>query len=581
MGTLNVKIFRKQIKICNFILESLSLLIEKSLSMNFLNRYPKNNIVMASKKYLFLAALFSLLVLSATSYGQNASSTIGSHDYLDTAYVPESRMAQQESFLNNESIYPAKTRDMWELGVHGGYYMIFGDVYSQPGFGAGLSLRKALGYTFSLRASAMYGQAKGIGYQRYSNANLPAGDARNAYAMTGFVPAYKMTAITGSIDVLASLNNIMFHKTAPKVNWYVLAGYSALVYKTKFDALNGSSAYNFGNLSGKRKDIIKNIKDQLDGSYETYANVNHRTQNSNKPEKGPWLRHSLDAGVGVAFKVSPRFNIGVEQKFTLPFDDQIDGVFIGGSKDNDLISYSNVHLNFNLGSSSKRTEPLWWMNPLDYAYSELNAPRHMKLPTPVLPDADGDGVTDQFDQDPNTPAGAAVDVHGKALDTDGDGVPDYQDKQLITPTYCQPVDADGVGKCPCPDSSCYEGLMKAQCDLGVLPSITFKGRSVSLGQDQQALLADVANRMRQSPDCRVVVTGHAEASKSSEQLSWDRVNSVIDYLTQQQGISADRFIFQYSGIPGDNHTVDLRTASDADQGPNMVPPPHPNLRRSK
>ena len=35
-------------------------------------------------------------------------------------------------------------------------------------------------------------------------------------------------------------------------------------------------------------------------------------------------------------------------------------------------------------------------------------------------------------------------------DTDGDGVPDSKDKELITPTYCQPVDADGVGKCPDP-----------------------------------------------------------------------------------------------------------------------------------
>lgn len=534
---------------------------------------------MASKKYLFLAALFGLLAMSTTSFGQETTSLTGSHDYLDTAYVPASKAAQQQSFLNNQSIYPAKPRNMWELGVHGGYYKIFGDLASQPGFGAGLSLRKALGYTFSIRAEAMYGQAKGIGLSPYPSANLQP-DARAAYAGANFYPYYKMTSLTGSLDVLASLNNIMFHQTAPKANWYVLAGYSAVSYTTKFDALNGSTPYSY-NLSGKRKDIIKAIKDGSDGDFESYANVHHRTANNNKVDKGPWLRHSLDAGVGVELKISPRFNIGIEQKFTLPFDDDVDGIYIGGSKDNDFISYSSVRLNFNLGNSAKRTQPLWWMNPLDYAYSELNAPRHMKLPTPVLPDADGDGVTDQFDQDPNTPAGTPVDVHGKALDTDGDGVPDYKDKQLITPTYCQPVDADGVGKCPCPDSSCFAGLVAAQCNLGYLPSITFKGRSVTLSSDQQSLLANVANQMRQSPDCRVVVTGHAEASKASEQLSWDRVNTVINYLSEKEGISSDRFIFQYSGVPGDTHTVDLRSATDADQGPNTVPPPHPNLQRSK
>ena len=74
----------------------------------------------------------------------------------------------------------------------------------------------------------------------------------------------------------------------------------------------------------------------------------------------------------------------------------------------------------------------------------------MKLPTPVLPDADGDGVTDQFDMEPNTPAGVPVDVRGVAKDTDGDGVPDYKDKELLTPQKCFPVDADGVGNCPEP-----------------------------------------------------------------------------------------------------------------------------------
>ncbi len=107
----------------------------------------------------------------------------------------------------------------------------------------------------------------------------------------------------------------------------------------------------------------------------------------------------------------------------------------------------------------------------------------MKLPKPVLDDADGDGVTDQFDLEPNTPKGCPVDTHGVSLDTDGDGVPDCRDKEKITPTQCQPVDADGVGKCP--DPQCCKDLRAAldsgnftknKCSIGDLPSITFKGR---------------------------------------------------------------------------------------------------------
>ena len=92
------------------------------------------------------------------------------------------------------------------------------------------------------------------------------------------------------------------------------------------------------------------------------------------------------------------------------------------TRDFDSYNFFSVGLNYNLGK--KAVEPLWWANPLDYAYNEINAPRHMKLPKPVLDDADGDGVTDQFDHEPNTPAGAPVDSHGVSRDTDGDGVPD-------------------------------------------------------------------------------------------------------------------------------------------------------------
>jgi uncharacterized protein YfaS (alpha-2-macroglobulin family) len=69
------------------------------------------------------------------------------------------------------------------------------------------------------------------------------------------------------------------------------------------------------------------------------------------------------------------------------------------------------------------TQPLWWLNPLDYAYSEQRNPRLMRLPKPVLPDADGDGVTDQYDQEQTTP-GCPVDSRGISLDSDGDGIPD-------------------------------------------------------------------------------------------------------------------------------------------------------------
>ena len=68
-------------------------------------------------------------------------------------------------------------------------------------------------------------------------------------------------------------------------------------------------------------------------------------------------------------------------------------------------------------------------------------------------DSDGDGVTDDIDQCPDTPMGAhgMVDEQGCPLDSDGDGVPDYLDRCPDTPEGVKvdesgcPVDSDGDG----------------------------------------------------------------------------------------------------------------------------------------
>ena len=292
-------------------------------------------------------------------------------------------------------------------------------------------------------------------------------------------------------------------------------------------------------------------------------------------------------------------NIAVEDKFTITGSDLIDGqqwqnnwtvgsansIAQASAKDR----YNFVSLGINVNIFRKHAvEPLWWINPLDYAYNEINAPRHMKLPKPVLDDTDGDGVTDQFDLEPNTPKGCPVDSHGVSRDTDGDGVPDCKDKELITPTQCQPVDADGVGKCP--DPQCCKDLRDSlnsgayggghgKCNIGDLPSISFKGRSVTLTKETRTPSWPAPlKRCKDNPTCKVAVIGYGESSKAAQQLSWDRVNAIINYLVEKEGVSLDRFIFRYGQSNGDENTVDLRDGT-GEEGPNTVPAPHPNLRR--
>jgi len=374
------------------------------------------------------------------------------------------------------------------------------------------------------------------------------------------------------IDGIVSLNAASGYRGNPKVDYYVLAGYSFNSFDADVNALNGSTPYNFAG------------SNDLDDSYEQNALfTDSYNGNTKRMSDNALLHHALDLGGGIAFRVTDRVNIGLEQKFTLPFGDEIDGYAAGQTKD--VWSNTQFRLNFNMGNPSKKVLPLWWLNPNNYVYNEVNAPKHMKMPPVVLPDADGDGVTDQFDMEPNTPAGSPVDSHGVSRDTDGDGVPDVKDKEPLTARDCFPVDADGVGKCPEPPccaelrDSMKNMQMKSACAITSLPSVQFKSGSLGLNSTSTAVLASVAQQMNANPTCNVKVTGYYKGTdKRSMQLGWDRVNTVIKYLVEKQGISESRLIFSLSD-GGDPNTVDLLGTTE--QGPNTIQAPFPQYQKSK
>lgn len=559
---------------------------------------------MASKKYVsFLSLLF--LLTSAVSYAQLGT---GSYDVMDSSVVPSKRLPQHTEFMANNYPYPAKPRNQWELGLQVGAFSISGDVRNRfPGIGAALHVRKALGYVFSLRGQLGFGTTKGLNFQPSTHWLKNTAWAQNGYAAnTPVFYNYKTNIYDLSIQGVVTLTNIRFHKAKSSFNLYAFAGLGAMVYDSKVDALNGNATYQTeflniynqyaGSADGfgykNRKDIKSDLKDILDGDYETDAE-----QDNGQPELFDMtLRPIVNFGAGVQFKLNKKLSLAIEDKFTVSKSDLLDGnqwqengiagVSSATAQSRDYDTYNFLSVGINVALGGKSVEPLWWLNPLDYAYSEVNKPRHMKLPKPVLDDADGDGITDQFDQEPNTPAGAPVDSHGVSRDTDGDGVPDHKDKELVTPTQCQPVDADGVGKCPPP--ACCDSLMKiieeggirGKCNIGDLPSITFRARSITLSNDAKALLASAAQQIKNNPDCKIAVIGYCSSSKSEQQLSWDRVNAVISYMVDKEGISQERFIFKYGEIGGDCNTVDLRDGT-GEEGPTTVPAPHPNLRRGR
>src|ERR1051326_756137 len=97
---------------------------------------------MVKKKYLLMAGLCATIAAlpasaqesqtttSTTVQGRDMTYRGESYDVLDTSYVPGKRMEQHRKFLNHQTNFPAKPRNMWELGVKFGLYNISGDVPS-------------------------------------------------------------------------------------------------------------------------------------------------------------------------------------------------------------------------------------------------------------------------------------------------------------------------------------------------------------------------------------------------------------------------------------------------------------------
>lgn len=509
---------------------------------------------MKKTKYTLLALAFS--VMSLVVFAQSDTAQI----WRNASYVTKSGQQQFTDFNTNKSIYPARPKDMWEIGATVGATTMSGDLRNDIGVGYLLSARKALSHVWSLRPYGSF-------YSITGNANNYPGAADFRTRSWGL-----------GVDAIASLNTLHSYRGNPKFNIYLLGGFGMYF----------NSIHKLDPVSGKYYQWY---------DYPTWNTVGNMGNSGPNGQKHLFLVPTFNIGGGMVWKINDRFNLGIESRNSLTNYDYLDGYSSQFSNAFDAYWFTGVRLNYNIGDKAKRVQPLWWINPKNYVYNELNNPKQM-LPNLKVKarDADGDGIIDDLDLEPNTPAGVSVDAHGRALDSDGDGIPDYKDKELLTRQECFPVNADGVGTCP--ESACckeskekIEKLQKTieeirtsgggnmgagNCGINNLPSIAFGAGSAKLSRDNMRLLDAVAQQMKNNPSCNLKVVGHPEASKASQQKAYDRVESIIKYLVDKQGVNEGRFIFAYDGGSGDGNTIDLQGTSET--GPNTVPAPAPHLK---
>ena len=419
-------------------------------------------------------------------------------------------------------------KDMFEIGIGGGYAFVAGDVTQSPGYGVGLHVRKSLDYVFSLRFDGFYGQLSGEETISVDN-----------------VRRFETTYMAGTAYGVISANSLRFNNSVRKVNLFAMIGV-------------GGSYFSADRQSGTRT--------PPDGSF---------------PNEGEYgFAPHIAGGAGLAFRISPRVNIGLDHQAFFAFgqrSDRMDGLDLGANRFRDIMHFTQLTLNFNIGNRTKSSEPLYWVNPLENVISDLSDLK--KKSEMAIEDSDNDGVIDAVDQEPNTPPDVPVDTKGRTLDSDRDGVPDYKDREpYFPPRPGERVDEEGVVVNPMTpqggggvtedrvreiiaeelqnyqlrdqNTATGGGAAAGQMAEWFLPMIHFGADSDRVKYSDYGTLSSIARMMKGNPNLRIVVTGHADSSATEEynnDLSYRRAKSVIEHLVNNHGIGRGRLVLQWKG----------------------------------
>jgi len=533
------------------------------------NRYP-----MTPKFYLLV-----VLTLFCSIAGRAQTAT--TDEFVNAGITDEmtTNPEQNKMWRTGQARYSAKPRSMWEIGLHGGTGFIAGDVEAPfpAGLEFGLHLRKAVNYTLSIRLDASYHVSKGydarsfnfLATERVYQQRI--GELPNLAAYTdvnsnddNIHRNYKTSVLAFSLEGILNIGNILFHSPSNNWNVYGVIGGGLYIPTVNLDLLDGDQPYNFSSVSSGidlntasgRKDSRKNLKDLLDGDYETEGAV--QTDVMSLGDKKTLIPH-INVGLGLSRKISKRVNVSLEHRLTLSDNDLLDGFEYRSAQDetnnNDIIHNTTVRVGFNIGKFDRRVEPLYWVNPLD---GPLNDIAELKQrPKFDLTDTDGDGVIDMTDQEINTPAGCPVDTRGITLDSDGDGVVDCKDQEPYSPPGYE-VDRNGVAiitNPPLREDEVVDLINQRTAGLAAsldwfLPMIHFDSDRYYVKPEFYGALHHVASVLKAHPDLKVVVTGYTDARDTDQYnnvLSYNRAQETINYLVSNYNLPRARFVLNFGG----------------------------------
>jgi outer membrane protein OmpA-like peptidoglycan-associated protein len=326
---------------------------------------------------------------------------------------------------------------------------------------------------------------------------------------------FEGTAYGAELNLIFSFTNL-YQTTASK---YHAAGYFGVGYHTYNSALYNRLA---------------------DGSYEKIPDADFGTN----PARNSVNQASsiyLSGQFGLKRRISKRVDLEFRTGMYFNYEDHLDAA-ISNKQDWETFFVTSIGVIVKLGK--KKVFTIW---------GDDNG----KGDNFKIIDTDKDGVMDQLDIDPNTPAGVMVYGNGKPVDSDKDGLPDYKDKcpleyGPISNEGCPlNIDSDGDGimdgedLCPnipgvvenrgCPKQEVASSENVTQ-QIGLLAaSIYFDTNSDKIKNISYATIDKIISLMKKIPNVKFVIEGHTDDRNS------DRYNL---YLSQRRALSVKKHMIK-------------------------------------
>ncbi len=271
--------------------------------------------------------------------------------------------------------------------------------------------------------------------------------------------------------------------------------------------------------------------------------------------RNDWI---IPMGMSIQYELTPKLDIGLDFRANRVNSDYLDATYGGadpaeaanqptsrkGTSAIDMYGGGSIVLTYKLGKNPlkvKKEKDKYVYNPEEGGYYHLRHtdPKLLVKPPKILSleemdsvakanrpddidprlllDSDGDGVSDFFDKEPNSPAGSIVDGSGRVIDFDA---------------FVKQALSSGL--------ACTE----------VFANVTFDTDKSVLSAEFKQVLQNVAQLMNKN-GCRLQLSGHADRRASDRYnlaLSKRRVEAVRDYLVKEAGLKdANKILYDYFG----------------------------------